>query len=200
MKKESENDVSIEELKTILKRGNTININFSNVSTNLEELIETFNILTSHYRNALMQLRTQTVFINSPNFDDVKINEFRNKINLQIEKIKHSPFNEEEEEEFLLTSLEDLKLTPKEQEIILLIYRNVTYSSIYNNYLHITKRTFDDHLSRMAQKLYNSLQNQKEKFPSFARAFPNYPQKENMDGSFSYSEPFHVLQHYLSFF
>ena len=200
MKKESKNEVSIEELKTILKKGNSINTDFSNVSISLEELIETFNTLTSRYRNVLLHLQAQTIFINSHEFNDVKVKEFKNKIMEQINKINHSPFNEKAKEEYLLNALEDLKLTPKEQEIILLIYRKVTYSSIYKEHLHITKRTFDDHLNRIAQKLYNAIQNQKERYLSFIDCFPNYPQKENIDGSFTFSQPFHVLKHYLSFF
>lgn len=161
----------------------------------IDYFTEEFKKLTMNYQHSLLSLYNCICISSKIPFNDEKTIMFRQNIQQQIKMLIRNPIFSENLEAFCSM----LNLTEKEQEIISAIYFGIGYKQLYKDILIISKRTFDDHLKRIAQKIYNHIEEEKKNFPNYVKIYPNYAVKQNMDGSFTFAKPYQIISQYLKY-
>ena len=161
----------------------------------IDYFTEEFKKLTMNYQHSLLSLYGSIGISSKISFNDEKTIAFRQNMLQQIKMIVKNPIFSDNLEIFYSM----LNLTKKEQEIVSAIYFGIGYKQLYKDILIVTKSTFDKHLERIAQKLYNHIESEKKNFPNYAKFYPNYAVKQNIDGSLTFAKPYQIISHYLKY-
>lgn len=165
-----------------------------------------FAKITNNYyyslTNLLNKLHLQTLQ-GCSDIEKKKYQYFNQILQKQISLVRQTPLLDDNYNIFINSKIIDF--TPREIDILNCIYYfKLSYKDTYN-LLGISKSTFDDHIERIAKKIYDHIQKEKEEYPNLEPLFPSYEIKEdtitrnnNSDYSETYARPFEVINNYLN--